>query len=277
MKKAVCLLTTLAVLLGVCGCVGNGGKKDDNGYSIIGKAVTFNDDGYLDDFDTVSIEIPADFPQDEYDSLMGIYIGDSYTYYYLPDPDALADGRVEFETLHHSKFAAAKADKDVLINEWSKRAAVNIVTQGVADGNVKETFGDLINGVLEEYGLDSGTYGGNVLEYVLSADTKGEILQAALDGDQTKLKQKSASLIADALFEKAKIEGAGDLVDVVCAYSNAENWAEGAAEMSKEIQKKHSRKSTPYQNSPISWTKPLMYGQRIRWMRFTVISMRKEI
>lgn len=218
--------------------VGNGGKKNDNGYSVIGEAVTFNDDGYLDDFDTISIEIPADFPQEEYDSLMGIYIGDSYTYYYLPDPDALADGRVEFETLHHSKFAAAKADKDVLINEWSKRAAVNIVTQGVADGNVKETFGDLINGVLEEYGLDSGTYGGNVLEYVLSADTKGEILQAALDGDQTKLKQKSASLIADALFEKAKIEGAGDLVDVVCAFSNAENWAEGAAEMSKEIQKK---------------------------------------
>lgn len=238
-KKKSILIGLLAsvLLLGVCGC-GNGVKETHEDFEVIGKIVNFKNDGYLDDYDTVSIEIPKDVSKDDYEMLMGVYIGDDYSYYYLPNPEALAEGRVEFETLHHSKFAAAKVDKEVLINEWSKRAAVNIVTQNSADGKVEETLGDVVNSVLEEYGLNSGTYGGNVLEYVLSQDTKGEILQAAVSGDQTKLREKSASLIADALFEKAKIEGAGDLVDVVCSYADADNWAEGAIAMSKEIQKK---------------------------------------
>lgn len=238
MKKIIKLLLAVMLLLGICGCEKKNPQIIGESYTIIGKTVSFKDDGYLDDYDTISIKIPNDIPKDDYDYLMGVYIGGDYTYYYLPDPEALANGRVEYETLHHSEHGAAKVDKKVLIKEWSKRAAVNIVTQNVADGKVEETLGNIVDGVLEEYGLNSGTYGGNVLEYVLSMDTKGEILQAALDGNETKLKQKSASLIADALFEKAKIEGAGDLVDVVCAFSNEDNWAEGAVEMSKEIQKK---------------------------------------
>lgn len=125
------------------------------------------------------------------------------------------------------------------VDSWVKTASKNIVQNGVADGKVKKGLLDIVNKSLEEIGMEPGTYGNAMYKYIISHDTKGELLSAALEGDSQTMAEKSASLMAEFLLKKtANFEGAGNIVDLVVDGSKGENWAEQAINLSKAIQKK---------------------------------------
>lgn len=125
------------------------------------------------------------------------------------------------------------------VDEWTKTASKNIVLNGIADGKVKKSLLDIVNKSLKEIGMESGTYGNAMYKYIISHDTKGELLSAALEGDSQTMTEKSASLMAEFLLKKmANYEGAGNIVDLVVDGSKGDNWAEQAVNLSKSIQKK---------------------------------------
>lgn len=120
-----------------------------------------------------------------------------------------------------------------------KTASGNIVRNGIADGKVKKGILDIVNDSLKEIGLDQGTYGNAMYKYIISHDTKGELLSAALEGDAQTMTEKSASLMAEFLAKKAaNYNGAGNIVDLVVDAGKGDNWAEQAINLSKSIQKK---------------------------------------
>ncbi len=245
--RILCLLSALFMLLPVfAGCKNTDfpsrSKNGIAGYEdvVIGDFKAFEDDGPLDEPETLTFPIPESISEEDYYELMGMYIGDSYVYYYPLDTDALYNNKTaSFEISHHSIFATARPDKSVLIDEWTKRAAVNIVTKDDAEGNMNVGIRELVNETLEELGLDSESFGGEVYRYIISHDSRGEMLTAAVDGDYDTLKVKLAGAVADGLVNLCfGVEGADDVIDVVTSVSDSEDIAEGAKKLCEEIEKK---------------------------------------
>ncbi len=245
--RAFCALFAFLMLISVlAGCKKgdshSGSKKGIKDYEdiVIGDARSFKDDGPLDKTETLSFDVPKDIKEENYYELMGMYIGDDYVYYYPLDMDALYnDKKASFEIAHHSIFALSRPDKSVLIDEWSKRAAVNIVLKDEADGKMNVGIRELVDETLDELGLDSDSFGGEVYRYIISHDSKGEMLTAAVDGDYGTLKTKLAGMVADGIVNLCfDADGASDVIDVVASVSDSEDIAQGAKKLCEEIEKK---------------------------------------
>lgn len=207
---------------------------------VLGDFQSFQDKGSLDEPETLTFAVPDSVNEKNYYELMGMYIGDDYVYYYPLDMDVLYNNQeASFEISHHSIYALAHPDKSVLIDEWTKRAAVNIVTKDDADGKMNVGIRELVNETLDELGLDSDSFGGEVYRYIISHDSKGEMLTAAVDGDYDTLKTKYAGMVADGLVNLCfGVEGADDVLDVVASVSDSEDIAQGAKKLCEEIEKK---------------------------------------
>ncbi len=247
MKRTLCLLFVFAVLLSVfTGCKNTDfPSRSQNGIAgyediVLGDFQSFEDDGPLDTTETLTFAVPDSVKEEAYYELMGMYIGEDYVYYYPLDMDALYnDKKASFDIAHHSIYSLAHPDKAVLIDEWTKRASVNIVTKDDADGKMNVEIRELVNETLDELGLDSDSFGGEVYRYIISHDSKGEMLTAAVDGDYDTLKTKYATMVADGLVNLCfGVEGADDVIDVVTAVSDSEDIAQGAKKLCEEIEKK---------------------------------------
>lgn len=245
--KALCALSAIILLLTTfAGCKNTDfpsrSKNGIAGYEniVLGDFRSFENDGALDERETLTFAVPENVSEEDYYELMGLYIGDDYVYYYPLDMDALYnDKTAAFDIAHHSIYALAHPDKSVLIDEWTKRAAVNIVTKDDADGKMNVGIRELVDETLDELGLDSESFGGEVYRYIISHDSKGEMLTAAVDGDYDTLKTKYATMIADGLVNLCfGVEGADDVIDVVTAVSDSEDIAQGAKKLCEEIEKK---------------------------------------
>lgn len=238
------IIKTLSLLLAfiMFASVLSGCKKGSVKYEdiIIGDTQSFKDDGPLDKTETLSFKVPKDIKEENYYELMGMYIGDDYVYYYPLDMDALYNNKeATFEIAHHSIYALAHPDKSVLIDEWTKRAAANIVTKDDADGKMNVGIRELVDETLDNLGMDSESFGGAVYRYIISHDSKGEMITAAVDGDYDTLKTKYAGMIADGIVNLCfGVEGADDVVDIVSSVADTEDIAEGAKKLCEEIEKK---------------------------------------
>ena len=246
-KRVLCLLSVCVMILSVfAGCkntdLPSRSKNGIAGYEdvVLGGFRSFKDDGPLDETETLTFAVPDDVSEENYYELMGLYIGEDYVYYYPLDMEVLYnDKEASFDIAHHSIYALAHPDKSVLIDEWTKRAAVNIVTKDDADGKMNVGIRGLVNETLDELGLDSESFGGEVYRYIISHDSKGEMLTAAVDGDYDTLKTKFATMAADGLVNLCfGVEGADDVIDVVTAASDSEDIAQGAKKLCEEIEKK---------------------------------------
>ncbi len=245
--RALCLSLVFFMLLSVfAGCKNKDfpsrSKNGIAGYedTVIGDFQSFKDDGPLEKTETLTFGVPDNVKAEDYYELMGMYIGDDYVYYYPLDMDALYNNKkAAFEISHHSIYALAHPDKSVLIDEWTKRAAANIVTKDDADGKMNIGIRELVNETLDELGVDSNSFGGEVYRYIISHDSKGELLTAAVDGDYDTLKTKYAGMVADGLVNLCfGVEGADDVIDVVTSVSDSEDIAQGAKKLCEEIEKK---------------------------------------
>lgn len=250
MKKIKLTAAIIAIIMLASTVIGCGKNTDfpsrsKNGIAgyediVLGSFKSFSKDGPLKEMETLKFAVPEDVPVEDYYELMGMYIGDDYVYYYDLDKDALYDEKTAtFEISHHSIYALAHPDKSVLKEEWAKRAAVNIITQDNADGQMNVGMRELVDETLTELGLDSDSYGGAVFRYVMSQDSKGEMFTAALDGDYDTFKEKYATMVADGVINLCfGIEGADDVIDVISAVSKEEDVALGAKKLCEEIEKK---------------------------------------
>lgn len=164
--------------------------------------------------------------------MAAILLSSAFSTVCLADTKTSDDGTEQGWIAEHPQYRTE-------VDTWIKTASKNIVLNGIADGKMKNGLLDIVNKSLEELGMEQGTYGNAMYKYIISHDTKGELLSAALEGDSQTMTEKSASLMAEFLLKKAaNFEGAGNIVDLVADGSKGENLAEQAINLSKAIQKK---------------------------------------
>ena len=166
----------------------------------------------LDDYMTVSFDLPEGLSEQDKLSYAGVYFNDdNELFYLLPDPDALEENKVSFQTLHFSVFGAVRLTEEQKIDLWCDRAAAQDVNRRISEEDITPQLTDMIGDALKNYGLAKDQYAGAVVRYILSHDTRGEILTAAADGNMEELRSKLISGAGEYFLGKF-LKGEGDEV-----------------------------------------------------------------
>lgn len=125
------------------------------GHNFITKPIMVTSNGKehvnLDGLATVSIEIPKDFPKEEYVDLVGVLISDNKTEYCIPDYAALQEGVVKFKTSHFSGTAVEK-DPKKLREQYINFVAYYGYQCGMKDKDLEPTWREQLTG------FANGTY-----------------------------------------------------------------------------------------------------------------------
>ncbi|MBQ6065662.1 MAG: dockerin type I repeat-containing protein [Clostridia bacterium] len=166
----------------------------------------------LDDYVTVTFNLPKGLSEQEKLSYAGVYFNENTEpFYLLPDPDALDEDVVSFRTLHFSTFGLVHMTEKKKIEVWCDRAAAQDVSRRITEADITPQLTEMIGDALNNYGLGKDQYAGAVVRYILSHDTRGEILTAAVDGDMEALRSKLISGAGEYFLGKF-LEGEGEEV-----------------------------------------------------------------
>ncbi|MBQ6065663.1 MAG: dockerin type I repeat-containing protein [Clostridia bacterium] len=201
----------------------------------------------LDDF--YEIEFSAggvDLTKSTAQYYVGIGFNDkNEPFYYFPDPDKLAQGLFNFKVLHFSPFGVAKLSDEKLVDVWCERAASQSVMRNISEEEITPGLRDMVNDALTRTGFGEKQYGGAIVRYILSHDTKGEIFTAIADGDEKALKAKVANLAGEYVIGKVFTgeddgilnQSVGDHADMVRDGIKKGEYAEATLEVVKNIEK----------------------------------------
>ncbi len=130
-------------------------ELERQGHNFITKPIMVTSNGNehvnLDGLATVSIEIPKDFPKEEYVDLVGVLISDNKTEYCIPDYAALQEGVVKFKTSHFSGTAVEK-DPKKLREQYINFVAYYGYQCGMKDKDLEPTWREQLTG------FANGTY-----------------------------------------------------------------------------------------------------------------------
>ena len=177
--------------------------------------------GVFDHYVTIEYDIPDSIPVNERENYMGMYFADDGVHWMMLDPEGLAEGKFRFETLHLSPWGVGEPSEIERMDRWAARAAAQGVTRRIAEDEITPGLKDMINDAMEAGGLGANQYGGAIVRYILSHDSKGELLTAAADGDMESVKKLVANGTAEYLVGKV-LSGEDDSVLYSGGVDNAE-------------------------------------------------------
>ncbi|MBQ9879799.1 MAG: dockerin type I repeat-containing protein [Clostridia bacterium] len=200
----------------------------------------------LDDYETVEFDI-SNIPADERQSYLGLYLDDETgePFWIVPDPEAKLNGKLRFETLHYSLFGYGKPTENDLIVAWANKAAAQGVTQRISEEEITPGLKDMVADALNAGGLGKDQYGGAIVRFILSHNTKGEILTAMVDGDMDEVKKIVVNNTAEFIIGKiltgeddsVLYGGIGDDVSAVRKAVRDGDYATATLEIVKNIEK----------------------------------------
>ena len=189
------------------------------GYNIVGTPVKVTQDGNahveLDDYATVSFNIPSDFPKEAYKELVGVLISDDGVEYIIPEYSALKQGIVKFETRHFCTAAAAK-DRERLNDKFAEYVAVNGWNDDLREKDFNK-LSDQLKEAAESVGLGendllgytarevlgNNDYVKKTMEYIDAYD-EGTLTDNAINDVSEKLATDIKSKMLSILFKKWK-------------------------------------------------------------------------
>ena len=165
--------------------------------------------------------------------------------FYFPDPDKLAEGLFSYKVLHFSLFGVAKLSDEELLDQWCRRSASQGVMRNISEEEITPGLRDMVDDAMNSAGLGANQYGGAIVRYILSHDTKGEILNAVADGNMEEVQKKVANLTGEYVFGKVFTgeddgilgQSMGDHADMVRKGIKEGNYAETTLEIVKNIEK----------------------------------------
>ena len=200
----------------------------------------------LDEFYDVEFSAGMDFSETAAQYYMGVgFDENNKPYYYFPDPDKMKEGKFYFQVLHFSPFGIAKLSDEKLLDVWCERAASQSVMRNISEEEITPGLRDMVNDALTRTGFGEKQYGGAIVRYILSHDTKGEIFTALADGDEKALKAKVANLAGEYVIGKVFTgeddgilkQSVGDHADMVRDGIKKGEYAEATREVVKNIEK----------------------------------------
>lgn len=131
-------------------------KLERQGYTFIAKPLLVTQKGnehvQLGQAATVSFAIPADFPEERYDELVGMLITDKGAEYKIPDYYALREGVVQFQTSHFS-IAGAGISKDSLRERFIEEVAVNGWGRNMSNKSIEPTWREQLKKFADDHCL----------------------------------------------------------------------------------------------------------------------------
>ena len=165
--------------------------------------------------------------------------------FYFPDPDKLSEGLFCFDVLHFSLFGVAKLSDEELLEQWCRRSASQGVMRNISEEEITPGLRDMVDDAMNSAGLGANQYGGAIVRYILSHDTKGEILNAVADGNMEEVQKKVANYAGEYVFGKVFTgdddgilgQSMGDHADMVRKGIKEGNYAETTLEIVKNIEK----------------------------------------
>ncbi len=126
----------------------------NQGYNLIVRPINVTRNGenhvQLGQPATVRFAIPADFPKEQYNELVGVLITDNGPEYKIPDYYALRDGYVQFETSHFS-IAAAGRERDELRELFIEEVAVNGWGRNMSNRQIEPTWREQLNKFADDF------------------------------------------------------------------------------------------------------------------------------
>ncbi|MBQ6018934.1 MAG: dockerin type I repeat-containing protein [Clostridia bacterium] len=177
--------------------------------------------GVFDHYVTIEYDIPSYIPENERENYFGMYFADDGVHWMMLDPEGLAEGKFRFETLHLSPWGIGEPSEIERMDRWAARAAAQGVTRRISEDEITPGLKDMINDAMEAGGMGASQYGGAIVRYLLSHDSKGELLTAVADGDMESVKKLVANGTAEYLVGKV-LSGEDDGVLYSGGVDNAE-------------------------------------------------------
>ena len=196
----------------------------------------------LDEYVTFHLPVSEGITEEDLINVVGVTFNDTgEPFFILPDAEARAQGRFEFAVGHFSLFGAARLSDEKLLDLWAERAAAQSEARRISEEELTPGLAEM----LEDCGLAKDQYGGAIARAVLSLDTRGEILTAAMDGDgktlQAKLINFAGEYFLGKLFRQEEdqflTQSLGDNADSVKKAVKEGKYKEALAEIVKNIEK----------------------------------------
>ncbi len=153
----------------------------------------------FDDYVTLDVPTKEGTAEEDLLNMVGvIFNGDGEPFFILPDAAARAQGKFQFQTLHFSPIGAAELSDEKLLDLWAERAAAQSTVRRISEEDLTPGLAEM----LTDCGLASNQYAGAVVRSILSLDTRGEILAAAIDGDGKTLRDKLVNFAGEYFLSK---------------------------------------------------------------------------
>ena len=196
----------------------------------------------LDEYVTLHLPASQGITEEDLINVVGVTFNDAgEPFFILPDPEARAQGRFEFSTGHFSYLGAAELSDEKLLDLWAERAAAQSETRRISVEELTPGIAEM----LEDCGLAKNQYGGAIARAVLSLDTRGEILTAAIDGDgktlQAKLVNYAGEYFLGKLLKQEEdqflTQSLGENADSVKTAVKEGKYKEALTEIAKNIEK----------------------------------------
>lgn len=153
----------------------------------------------LDDYLTLDLPTSAGTTEADLLNMVGVIFNDAgEPFFILPDAAARAEGKFQFDTLHFSLVGAAKLSDEKLLDLWAERAAAQSAVRRISEDDLTPGLAEM----LTDCGLASNQYAGAIVRSILSLDTRGEILAAAIDGNGEALRTKLVNFAGEYFLGK---------------------------------------------------------------------------
>ena len=189
---------------------------------------------------TVRFAIPKDFPKEEYYKLMGVIVNSEGPVYMIPDPDALQQGVVSFETSHFSFSGVLTPEDSVRRKEFIKRTAANGWQTGICNADLEKTLKEKLIEAADDMGLGENDLLGIAAREVLADNSLVKDAISLIDG------KEPADLISEKLAAEVKARTLGyffgklkknpndekvkEFLETHLTVKNAEDWAKQLGE-----------------------------------------------
>ncbi len=108
---------------------------------------------FLQEHATVTFDIPADIPQEDYDNLLGVSIAEGHITYMTLDPEQLQKGKAVFKAAHFSDEGLVLKSDEELLEVLAPRIAANGYQKRLRDADLQKSFREQLEDKLSTYGL----------------------------------------------------------------------------------------------------------------------------
>lgn len=152
---------------------------------------------------TVSVKLPAKAGADNRITLFGAYYDGESREYIEPDLEALAEGYIQFDTPHFSRFTPVKLTKEQAMKQYAARLAEQQIAEEAIREKLKTEMTDSCIDTLDRMGIGDADMRRDLSAEALNSPQFEKTVQEAPKGSTEEFKYQTAQNIGAAVLNFA--------------------------------------------------------------------------